>query len=76
VHELRPGLLSFPIKQFQWSGPALDVIGRSAEELAAIVGEATTLLPRPGCGDGELAWEDVAGVLASLPDNVIVIQHV
>ena len=75
VHEIRPGLLSFPIKQYQWSGPALDVIARSAEELAAIVGDAKTLLPRPGCGEGELAWEEVAGVLSSLPDNVIVIQH-
>ena len=75
VHEIRPGLLSFPIKQYQWSGPALDVIRRSAEELAALVGDAKTLLPRPGCGPGELSWEDVAGALASLPDNIIVIQH-
>ncbi|HPM23590.1 MAG TPA: ADP-ribose-binding protein [Phycisphaerae bacterium] len=73
VHEIRPGLCSFPIKQYQWAGPSLAVIERSARELAQIVGTGKTLLPRPGCGEGELAWEDVAKVLAALPDNVIVI---
>ena len=30
VHLVRPDLISFPIKQFQWSGPTVDVIRRSA----------------------------------------------
>ena len=76
VHVIRPGLLSFPIKQFQWTGPSLQFIERSARELCEIVGGARTLLPRPGCGPGELQWEQVAKVLASLPDNIIVIKHV
>jgi hypothetical protein len=75
VHLIRPGLVSFPIKQFQWSAPALPVITRSAQELAALVGTAKTLLPRPGVGPGGLNWEDVAKALAALPDNIIVIQH-
>ena len=75
VHLLRPGLLSFPVAQYKWSGPAMPIIERSAHQLAEIVGDATTLLPRPGCGVGELAWEDVAKVLAFLPDNIIVLQH-
>ena len=74
-HLIRPGLVSFPIQQYQWSGPSLQVIARSAGQLVAIVGAAKTLLPRPGCGKGELAWEDVAKALASLPDNILVIQH-
>lgn len=73
VHVLRPGLCSFPIKQYQWAGPSLQIIERSARELAEIVGTAKTLLPRPGCGDGELKWEDVAKALAFLPDNVIIV---
>lgn len=75
VHLLRPGLLSFPIQQYLWSGPNLAIIERSVNELIPIVGNAKTLLPRPGCGPGELPWEEVAKVLARLPDNVIVIEH-
>jgi hypothetical protein len=75
VHLLRPGLLSFPVSQYKWSGPAIPIIERSAHQLAELVGDAKTLLPRPGCGPGELAWEEVAKVLAFLPDNVIVLQH-
>ena len=75
VHKLRPGLLSFPVAQYKWSGPAIPIIERSAHQLQELVGDATTLLPRPGCGPGELAWEDVAKVLAFLPDNVIVLDH-
>lgn len=73
VHLLRPGLCSFPIKQYQWAGPSLQIIERSARELAEIVGTAKTLLPRPGCGDGELKWEDVAKALAFLPNNIIIV---
>ena len=74
VQVVRPGLCSFPVKQYQWSGPTLAIIERSAKELAAVVGTSKTLLPRPGCGEGELAWADVAKVLASLPDTVIVVD--
>ena len=76
VHLVRPGVVSFPIKQYAWSGPSLQTIERSARELCALVGDAKTLLPRPGCGPGELAWEEVAKVLSNLPDNIIVIQHI
>lgn len=75
VHEIRGGVLSFPVKQYQWAGPSLQVIERSARELMAIVGDEKTLLARPGCGPGELEWEKVAGVLSFLPDNIIVIEH-
>ncbi len=76
VHVIRPGLVSFPYKQFQWAGPSLQFITRSAHELVEIVRDAKTLLPRPGCGPGELPWEEVSKALAFLPDNIIIIQHV
>jgi len=75
VHVIRPGLISFPIQQYEWAGPSLQTIERSAKELCGIVGDAKTLLPRPGCGPGELNWEDVAKVLDFLPENIIVINH-
>jgi hypothetical protein len=72
VHVIRPGLLSFPIKQFQWSGANLQIIQRSANELAQIVGAGKTLLPKPLQGAAP-TWEQVKPLLASLPDTVIVI---
>ena len=75
VHELRPGLLSFPIKQYQWSRMDLQIIARSGHELVEIVGEAKTLLPRPAGGAGDPPWEEVAQALSFFPDNIIVIQH-
>lgn len=73
VHEIRPGLLSFPTRQYQWSAPALPIIERSAHELVALVGDKKTLLPRPGCDAGELKWEDVSKALAFLPDNIVIV---
>ncbi|MBI4717797.1 MAG: ADP-ribose-binding protein [Planctomycetes bacterium] len=75
VHELRPGLLSFPIKQYHWSGVNLPILQRSAQELAAKVGTAKTLLPRPPLGPTDPPWEEIAKALASLPDNIIVVDH-
>jgi hypothetical protein len=74
THILRPGLISFPVKQYQWSGPKLDIITRSARELVQLVGSAVTLLPRPNEG-GVPEWEQVAQALDFLPENIIVIQH-
>lgn len=75
VHELRPGLLSFPYKQFAWSGVNLPVLKRSVQELLPIVGTAKTLLPRPPLGSNDPPWETIAQAFAGLPDNIIVIQH-
>ncbi len=75
VHLLRPGLLSFPVKQFQWSALSLEVVERSALELCALVGDMKTLLPRPTQGEQTVPWEEVAKILSFLPDNILVISH-
>ncbi|UCE58721.1 MAG: hypothetical protein JSU63_14910 [Phycisphaerales bacterium] len=75
VHELRPGVASFPIQQFAWSGPNLPTIERSARELMTLVGDAKTLLPRPITPGASLTWEEIAAALSFLPDNIVVIQH-
>ena len=75
VHELRPGLVSFPVKQYLWSGVNLPILTRSAHELIGLVGEAKTLLPRPLLGPNDPPWEEVAKALSFLPDNIVVIQH-
>ncbi len=75
VHLIRSGLASFPIKQYEWAKPSIEIIERSARELAALVGTAKTLLPQPGCDQGELTWETVAPVLSFLPDNIIIVRR-
>lgn len=75
VHELRPGLLSFPIKQYLWSGVDLTIVRRSAYELLDLVGDAKTLLPRPKPAPNDPPWEKIAEVLAFLPDNIVVVAH-
>ncbi len=75
VHELRPGLLSFPYKQYAWSGINIPILKRSVQELTQIVGTKKTLLPRPPLAANDPPWETIAQALAALPDNIIVIQH-
>ena len=55
----------------------LDVIRKSAEELAILIKEKgweRVILPRPGCGAGELTWDEVGPLLEELlPDSVLCI---
>ena len=72
-------VLVFPVK-YHWHEMAdLSLIRRSARELAeicALTANSIFILPRPGCGNGHLNWEDVREVIAPiLPDNVWVITH-
>lgn len=75
VHMVRPGLISFPIKQFRWSGVSLEIVERSARELAELVGDAKTLLPKPPAGEPGPSSDEITSVLSTLPDNIVVIQH-
>lgn len=74
------GLFSFPTKHVWWRPSDLVLIEKSARELkdiAVLRPEWTFYLPRPGCANGGLRWEDVRPVLESvgLPDNVVVIDR-
>lgn len=80
-------LMTFPVKPAQ--GPngepgfkakaELEIIERSAAKLvsfANIMREVISglyLIPRPGCGNGGLRWEDVKSVLAPILDDRFVI---
>ena len=72
-------LLTFPVKH-QWHQKAdLNLIHQSMIELMvaadAAQPETIFLLPRPGCGNGGLHWEDVKPLLEGLPDNIWVITR-
>lgn len=70
--ELGKIILSFPVKH-QWFQTAdLDLIRQSATELvvwANATNVKTIVLPRPGCGNGHLRWEDVKPILEEILDD-------
>ena len=50
----------------------LSLIERSARQLAEFAAESgwkSVVLPRPGCGAGELSWDEVRPVLSSILDD-------
>lgn len=70
-------LILFPVKH-HWRDPAkLSLIAKSAIRLAELTEDhdlGTVVLPRPGCGAGQLDWSDVRDLIAPiLPDSVHVI---
>lgn len=69
-------LVSFPTKE-DWRNPSsLSLIERSAKQLQIIIeamGWRNVLLPRPGCANGGLSWNDVRPVLLPVFDDRITI---
>ena len=69
-------LASFPVKH-HWRRPAVpELIRRSADQLVALVdkfseshGIESVVLPRVGCGNGSLRWEDVGPLLSGVLDD-------
>jgi len=63
-------LITFPVKHVWWEPADLKLIERSARELLGIIAEAKigepVYLPRPGCGNGKLKWEDVKKILSPI----------
>lgn len=69
------GLFTFPVKH-HWAEPAdPSLIAQSVAQFAPqLLGSATYVMPRPGCGNGQLAWKDVRPLLLKLPDSVTVVH--
>jgi hypothetical protein len=69
---------AFPVKHNWYETADLELIKKSALSLKLIAECAAYshyqfYLPRPGCGNGHLLWENVRPLLLDLPDNVKVI---
>ena len=67
----------FPVKYNWWEQADLELIKKSASQLrdrALAWPNCTYILPRPGCGNGRLTWDQVKPVIDFLPDNVWVIS--
>lgn len=83
VHDLgvhdNTHILSFPVKH-RWNEQAdPQLIAQSAAELDAWVNvnfdykDAVILIPRPGCGNGGLKWDDVRPILEPILDDRFII---
>jgi hypothetical protein len=63
-------LITFPVKHNWWEAADLGLIERSARELLKIIEvkkiKEAVYLPRPGCGNGWLKWEDVKKILSPI----------
>lgn len=74
----KKGLISFPTKNNWWENSDIDLIERSAYQLHDF-SKMTILpiyLPRPGCANGGLKWEDVKPVIEPiLGDRIIVVTN-
>lgn len=70
VHKLRDDLYSFPVKHKWYEKADIELIKRSAQTIFHIMPvDARVVLPRPGCGNGGLRWEDVKPVLEPILDD-------
>ena len=63
-------MITFPVKHNWWEAADLGLIERSASELLKIIEvkkiKEAVYLPRPGCGNGRLNWEDVKKILSPI----------
>ncbi len=79
VFDLGSGIVSFPVEETPWSLPDLRIIVRSAQELRVLADAAgwqQVVVPRPGCGGGGLAWNDLKPLLeAWFDERFLVISY-
>lgn len=72
-------IVNFPVKDAWFNDAKMDLIKQSCDELvslATIQEWKVVVLPRPGCGNGNLKWEDVKPEIEKrLDDRFIVINN-
>lgn len=70
-------LFTFPVKHNWYEDADENLISGSVAYLECLargdMKASTFVMPRPGCGNGHLQWDNVRPFLESLPDNVTVI---
>lgn len=65
-------IVTFPVKHHWHQSAQLDLIERSTQELVEMANHheyRTVLLPRVGCGNGQLNWKDVRPILERYLDD-------
>ena len=69
---LAPDLATFPTKHNWMEQSDIELIKKSCGEIMAMADKfswVTIVLPRPGCGNGGLKWEDVEPIISELLDD-------
>ena len=67
-------LIMFPVKHNWWECADLELIKRSCLQLLEVLDEdETCLLPRPGCGNGNLRWLQVKDAIKHILDDRVTI---
>lgn len=72
-------IVTFPVKHNWWEKADLKLIKESAYEILSLTISTNEqfYLPKPGCGNGQLEWEDVKKVIEPiLSDQFTVIDYV
>lgn len=74
--------ITFPVKHKWFESADLELIEQSANQLMTMLSEPAfsswkkVLLPRPGCGNGHLSWDQVKPVIQPiLSDRVVVVTN-
>lgn len=60
---------AFPVKHSWKENADIDLIMRSAKEIQEAMIFDSVVMPRPGCGNGNLDWEDVKKVIEPILDD-------
>lgn len=66
-------IVTFPVKHNWWEDADLDLIKQSYIDLKSRVLDEYVYLPKPGCGNGKLSWDQVKEVLEPLASEYIII---
>jgi hypothetical protein len=72
IINISPIIISFPTKWHWKENSDINLIINSAKKLVAIADAFNfdfVAMPRPGCGNGHLKWEDVKPVLEPILDD-------
>ena len=67
-------IITFPVKHNWWEMADMELIRKSCHELIHHCNEGywkNVLLPRPGCGNGRLQWQDVKREIEPILDDRI-----
>lgn len=68
-------LVAFPVKHNWYETADIELIKRSCIQLIKYADGKTVLLPRPGCGNGKLDWQQVKPIIEKiLPDNIYIVH--
>lgn len=80
VFQTAMGIVSFPVKHNWWEKADLTLIEESCKrlvDLSTLPGfkDSTFVMPRVGCGNGKLDWEDVKPILEKYLGERFLIVH-